>query len=211
MDRHPALPYEWGKEIAMRRCYGLLALVAAWAALGTTPAAAQSTSTAAVQELTALLDKAKLDSVAARLPGAEDTFVAALYFPGQQIIVVSGRYAAPRLLREKILLKRHRDAYLDLYGASDIATRQVVEDLRADGLRPLPGKNEPFDVYTSPAAKPMSFDGRWKQQKLSEDAYLDAFRQADTAYATMVGALVAALKGTPEPASVPPTTAQAIR
>ena len=192
----------------MRRCYGLLALVTAWVALGSTPAAAQSTSSAAVQELASLLDQGKLESIAARLPGSEDTFVAALYFPGQQVIVVSGRYAAPRLLREKILLKRYRDVYLDLYGASDVATRQVVEDLRADGLRATPGKNEPFDVYTRPGARPLSFDGHWKQQKLSKEAYLDTFQEAEAAYAKMVGALVAALKGTPQPAVSRPAAAQ---
>lgn len=182
-----------------------LVVAAAWATLGSAPAVAQSTSSAAVQELTSLLDRGKLDSIAARMPGTEDTFVAALYFPGQQVIVVSGRYAAPRLLREKILSQRYRDAYLDLYGASDVATRQIVEDLRADGLRSTRGKNEPFDVYTRPGRKPLSFDGRWKPQQLSEEAYMDAFRQADAAYAKMVGALVAALEGTPEAAVAPPT------
>jgi hypothetical protein len=210
MDSHPPFPYEWGEEIAMRTSYRLLALLAVWATVCSTSVGAQTSSSAAVKELTARLDRAKLDSIAARIPGAEDTFVAALYVPGQQLIVVSGRYAAPRLLREKILLARHRDAYLDLYGASDAATRQVVEDLRADGLRATPAKNEPFDVFTRPGAGSLSFDGRWKQQKLSEDAYLDAFRQADAAYAKMVGVLVDALATAPGPA-VAPTTAQAIR
>jgi hypothetical protein len=210
MDRRPAIPYQWGKEIAMRTSYRLLALLAVWATVCSTPVAAQTASSAAVKELTTRLDRAKLDSIAARVPGAEDTFVAALYVPGQQVIVVSGRYSAPRLLREKILLARHRDAYLDLYGASDPATRQVVEDLRADGLRPTPAKNEPFDVYTRPGAGSISFDGRWKQQKLSEEAYLDAFGQADAAYAKLVRVLVDALATPPAPGQTP-TTAQAIR
>jgi hypothetical protein len=210
MDTRGAFSYQWGKEIAMRTSYRLLALLAVWATVCSAPVAAQTASPAAVKALTTRLDQAKLDSIAARLPGAEDTFVAALYVPGQQVILVSGRYAAPRLLREKILLARHRDAYLDLYGASDPATRQVVEDLRADGLHAIPAKHEPFDVYTRPGEGSLSFDGRWKQQKLSEDAYREAFRQADAAYAKLVGVLVDALERAPG-AAVAPTAAQAIR
>jgi hypothetical protein len=40
------------------------------------------------------------------------------------------------------------------------------------------------------------FDGQWKRHKMTEDAYKDAFARANTSYAQMVGALVAAL-GTP--------------
>jgi hypothetical protein len=62
--------------------------------------------------------------------------------------VVSGRYAVPAPMNEKIILKRYRDAYLDLYGASDPASRRVVEALRADGLRPVRAQGDPFDIYT---------------------------------------------------------------
>jgi hypothetical protein len=171
----------------------LLVPVAAWI-LASVPVASQSTSASGVEELAALLDRGKLDSVAARVPGSEDTFVAALYVPGQQLILVSGRYAAPVLLREKILGRRYREAYQDLYGASDPATRWVVEDLRADGLRPDRVKDGPFDVYTRGSAAPVFFDGEWKRHKLSEEAYRDAFKQADTSYAQMIGVLVTALK-----------------
>lgn len=171
----------------------LLVPLAAWV-LASVPVASQSTSTSAVGELAALLDRGKLDSVAARVPGTEDTFVAALYVPGQQLILVSGRYAAPTLLREKLLGQRYREVYQDLYGASDPASRWVVEDLRADGLRADRGKDGPFDVYTRGGGAPVFFDGQWKRHKLSEDAYRDAFQQADTSYAQMIGVLITALK-----------------
>jgi hypothetical protein len=186
-----------------RRCQHVI-LVAACALLGALPAAAQSGSSAVVQDLTSRLARAKLDSIAARVPGTEDNFVAAMYLPGQQLIVVSGRYAAPALLREKIILKRYRDAYLDMFAASDPATRRVVEDLKADGLQPLRSKNGPFDTYTRRGGESVPFDGDWKRRKLSEEAYMDSFRHADSAYAEMVKVLISELQGGATPATLQP-------
>jgi hypothetical protein len=191
MDSGRGSTYSVTKEVAMLFRARMLVPVAAWI-LASVPLAAQ-TSRPAVGDLAALLDRGRLDSVAARVPGSADAFVAAFYVPGQQLILVSGRYAAPALLREKILAKRYREAYQDLYGASDPATRSVIEDLRADGLRAERVKNGPFDVYTSAGAAPVFFDGDWKRHKLSEDAYRDAFERADASYARMIGVLVAAL------------------
>ena len=188
----------------MSRALRLIAPLAAWL-LAATPVGSQTTSVAAVGELASLLNEGRLDSVAARVPGTDDTFVAAFYVPGQQLILVSGRYAAPSLLREKILSKRFRDAYQDLYGASDPATRWIVEDLRADGLHLVRAKDQPSDVYTGAGAEPVYFDGEWKRRKLSESAYKEAFQQADTSYARMIGVLVSKLKE----AGGPPTTAGA--
>jgi len=179
------------KEIAMPCHVRVLAPVAAWI-LASASLASQSAGPSA-EQLAALLDRGRLDSVAARVPGSEDRFVAALYTPGQHLILVSGRYAAPTLLREKLLGKRYREVYQDLYGASDPATRLVIEDLRADGLQPDREKDGPFDVYTPAGGEPVFFDGEWKRHKLSEDAYRDAFRQAEAAYDEMIGVLVGAL------------------
>jgi hypothetical protein len=180
----------------------VLVPVAAWI-LASVPLASQRTSASSVGELAGLLDRSRLDSVAARVPGSDDTFVAAFYVPGQQLILVSGRYAAPSLLREKILGKRYREAYQDLYGASDPATRWVVEDLRADGLRADRAKDGPADVYTSAGGAPVFFDGEWKRHKLSEERYRDAFEEADASYTRMLGVLVSAL--TAQGGVAPPT------
>ena len=162
--------------------------------LWSAPLAAQSPSLSLVRQLTTLLEGAKLDTLAAKLPGTEDSFVAARYFPGQQLIVVSGRYAVPVLLKEKILLKRYGDAYLDLYSASDRASRRIVEDLRADGLRPVQRKGEPFDIYTRRGGESIAFDGEWKRRKLSEQTYMDAFRHADAVYGDMLKVLISELQ-----------------
>jgi hypothetical protein len=158
-------------------------------------AAAQDSQTASLtKELTGLLDRSKLDSVAARLQGTDDGFVAALYFPGSQLLVVSAKYAAPSLLREKILLKKYRDVYLDLNSATDPSTRTVIEDLLADGLHARREEGAAFDFYTKGTSTRVPFDGQWKKRKVSEDDYMKTFSEADAAYTRMLQALISELK-----------------
>jgi hypothetical protein len=157
--------------------------------------AQDSRTIALARELTALLDQQKLDSAAAREIGSTDRFVAALYFPGSQLLVVSARYAAPALLNEKVLLHRYKEAYMDLSAASDPSTKVLIEDLRADGIRALRASNEPFDVYTRGSAGSFAFDGDWKKRKLSEEEYRKTFGEADTEYVRMLESLIAQLKG----------------
>ena len=58
--------------------------------LSSTAFAQESKSAPLAKQLAAALDAAKLDCVAAKDPSAPDVFVAALYFPGVQLLVVSG-------------------------------------------------------------------------------------------------------------------------
>jgi hypothetical protein len=178
----------------MRRL--LAGVLTASAILASAPlAVAQDSQTIALtKELTGLLDRGKLDSVAARVQGSEDAFVAALYFPGSQLLVVSAKYAAPSLLREKIILKKYRDVYLDLNSATDPATRTVIEDLAADGLYARREAGNPFDFYTKGTSPRVPFDGQWKKRKVSQDDYMKTFSEADAAYTRMLEALISQLK-----------------
>jgi hypothetical protein len=167
-----------------------MATLAAW------PAAAQESRTIELaRELTGLLDRAKLDSIATRRPESTDVFVAALYFPGQ-LLVVSSKYAVPALLNEKIVKQLYRDAYIDLNVAVDPATKFFIEDMGADGLRPRREENTPFDIYSKGDTR-FPFDGDWKKRKLSEDAYMATFNEAETTYTRMLEALIAELKKRP--------------
>ena len=83
------------------------------------PASAQDSKSAPLaRQLAAALDAAKLDSIAAKDPEGADVFAAALYFPGMQLLVVSGKYSVPQLLTARINSKEYRDVYLDLNGAA---------------------------------------------------------------------------------------------
>ena len=157
--------------------------------------AQDSRTIALARELTTLLEQQKLDAVAARQAGSADRFVAALYFPGSQLLVVSATYAAPPLLNEKILLRRYKEAYMDLSAASDPTTKVLIEDLRADGIRPIRAEDQPFDVYTRGTTGAFPFDGEWKKRKLSEEEYRKTFGEADAEYVRMLESLIAQLKG----------------
>jgi hypothetical protein len=178
----------------MRRL--IAGVLTASAVLASAPfAASQDSQTASLtKELTTLLDSNKLDAIAARFEAGDDAFVAALYYPGSQLLVISARYSAPALLREKILLKKYRDVYLDLNSATDPSTRVVIEDLQADGLRARRDDNDPFDFYTKGTNTRVPFDGEWKKRKVSESDYLKTFGEADAEYVRMLQALIAQLK-----------------
>lgn len=173
-----------------RRVVVLLAGLALASVAGAQP---RSTSVLA-RELVSLLEGAKLDSMATR-DGDSERFVAALYIPKQQLIVVSGRYAAPALLREKILLKRYRDVYLDLYSASDAASRTVVEDGGADGIQASLDGGTSMDIFTRGTAQAFPFDGAWKERRIAEQVYRDMVATADRDYARMLQALIDQARG----------------
>ena len=99
---------------------------------------------ALAKELSDLLTTQKLDAIATRL--TEDTFAAALFFPGVQTLVVSAKYAAPSLLVEKIVNRQYRDVYMDLAAASVPESKVMYEDSQCDGLR-RDGEGR-FDIVT---------------------------------------------------------------
>jgi hypothetical protein len=165
---------------------GLLAL-----SLAAPKSAQDSKSAPLAKQLAAALDAAKLDSIAASEADAPDAFAAALYFPGLQFLVVSGKYSVPQLLTTRLANKEYRDVYLDLNGAATGKT--FIEDPGADGLKPRRESNQAFD-QAEMGGKRIMFDGDWRAQKLSETDYMKAFSAADERYTQILGALLAQLK-----------------
>jgi len=171
-----------------------VSLAATLACVLAAPAFAQDSKSAPLaKQLAAALDAGKLDSIAAKDPDAPDVFHAALYFPGMQLLVVSGKYSVPQLLTTRLSNKEYRDVYLDLNGA---ATAKIfIEDPGADGLKAKRESNQAFDQCEMTGKRTM-FDGDWKAQKLSEQDYTKAFAAADERYAQILAALLAQLKKT---------------
>ena len=169
-------------------------LAAALLAIVAGPALAQeSKSGPLAKQLVAALEAAKLDSIAAKDPSSPDVYIGALYIPGFQLLVVSGSYSAPVLLDTRIGKKEYRDVYIDLNSASAPATRMLIEDLGADGLKARRDENQPFDSVDA-SGKHVMFDSDWKKQKLSEEDYMKTFGVADERYIKMLTALLAQAK-----------------
>jgi len=80
-----------------------------------TPLLAQeSTSATLAKELVAALASSKLDSIAAKDLASPDTYVAALYIPGIELLVVAAKYAVRAVLDARLAKKEYKEIYGDL-------------------------------------------------------------------------------------------------
>jgi len=157
-------------------------------------AAAQDSKSALVaKELVQTLDAAKLDSMAAPDPATPGTFIAVLYIPGTQLLVVSAKYVAPQLLTDKITSKDYRDVYVDLQSASVRGSKVFVTDQGADGLSAKPSGDNAADSWDE-GDKSVTFDGDWKKAKVTEADYTKTFNDADDRYAKILSMLLTQAK-----------------
>jgi hypothetical protein len=179
-------------------------------ALGVHASAQQSSSTAAAEQLTALLQERQLDAIAARDPHQENRFVAALYVPASQLLVISSVHPQPAALDHRLAQRQYRDAYTDLHGSGVAEGRVFVMDLQANGLRRTREEGAPFDIVYRNGIDQMSYDGQWKQHKLTEREYTARFDKDEAAYARLLSVLADALQkaaSTTEPPALPPRRA----
>jgi hypothetical protein len=151
-----------------------------------------SKSSGIAKELVTILDAKKLDSIAAKVPDGEDHFAAALYFPGVQLLVVSGHYSAPQLMEPRLAKKDYKDTYMELTGTVAPDSKVFVQDMGIPGLTQKKQDNM-YDTWTR-GGKPIMFDGDPDKQKITDADYLKSFTAADEEYAKILGALLAEAK-----------------
>ena len=179
-------------HILAARILRTAAVAALLLSVGVPPLEAQEPKSAAlVKELTNLLQQQKMDAVAAR-HDSSDAFVAALYFPGQ-LLLISARTTAPALVNEKLIRREYRDVYIDLNSASIPESRVMISDGGADGLRPRREQDQPFDTHDA-GGKSVRFDGNWREDRMSEKDYMAVFSEADDLYVSALNALLSELK-----------------
>jgi hypothetical protein len=115
-------------------------------------------------------------------------FVAALFFPEVQLLVVSARPSASAYLDEQIAAKKFQEVYVALQDSSLRSSRVFFQDLGADGLHADGGDS--VDVFYDHGQQ-ILFDGQPRKHKLSEEVYRDKFGAADARYARIVDLLLA--------------------
>ena len=172
--------------------FALVALIS-FALVPIAARAQDAKSTDLARQLTQILDQKKIDVIA--LPDSQNpgTFVAALYFPGTQLLVVSAKYSVPQLLNELLARKDYRGVYTELASAAVPGSKLFVMDTYADGLMVRPsGSNAPDSVENG--SKQVTFDGDWKKAKVSEADYTKVFADTDAAYAKALQSLINHLK-----------------
>jgi len=171
---------------------GAMALAACLSAAPVWAQAPVSKSAPLATALVKMLDAMKLDAVAGSR-GANDEFVAAMYFPGSQLVVVNAKSSVPNRMKYLILEKSYKDLYVELNGAVDQGSKIFISDLGANGLQFRREKNQPFDTVDA-TGKSTAFDGEWRKAKLSEQEYTKQYLAHDEQYSQMLQALIDTLK-----------------
>lgn len=179
----------------MRAPCGLTLAVAVTIGLAPVGAQAQESRSAEPSRvLTQLLDARGADAIAARDPADPRRFIAALYFPGSQLLVVSHAYPVPVLLEQRLARGEYRDIYVELQGTVSPEGRFFVHDMGANGLRPTCDPGDPFDIVYESGQPYAAFNGDCAGQHLTEPEYASRFDIADHRYARMLAILVSALR-----------------
>lgn len=153
---------------------------------------AARTSQQQAAELVRVMSERKLSAFVAADPVEDGRFVAAMHIPGSQLLVIRTRYAAPSLIRERILAGDFSQIYTDLHSAGERDGRLFIMDSGADGL--TSGNEDHIDVSWRDARDQTMFNGEWKEQKLTETEYKKRFAEQERAYADMLGVLIDALR-----------------
>src|SRR5215213_8014043 len=93
----------------------------------------ESKSAPLARQLSQALDAAKMDIIAAADPETGN-YVAALYIPGTQMLVISGKFGDSFLGPHRMSKKEYRELYMDLQGASLPGSRLFAQDAGANGF-----------------------------------------------------------------------------
>ena len=173
-----------GRSVAIALLFG---------SLGTAGTRDQPSQSAVVaKQLTAALLERRLEAIAAKDPDEPDRFVAALFFPDSQLLVISARYAAGPLLESKLLQKQYRDVYLDLQGAPVSGSSMFYQDMKADGL--CAGQDMVADIFYDGSATAKVFDADWDKHKMSQKVYQQEYMAADQQYSRLLTILLTQVK-----------------
>ena len=167
-------------------------LAAVFISASSVPASAQTKSGELAKQLCQQFDAKKMESFAAADKENDGVFVAALYYPGTELLVVSAKHFNPPALAEKLAQKNYQDVYAELNAGAVAGSKLLVMDAFADGLVAKPGNGTAPDSVDGTVA--MTFDGNWKKAKQTEEEYMKAFQNADAAYAHALEVLLAKLK-----------------
>lgn len=169
------------------------AIVAVTAMLLLTGAEEPLNSPRLTNELTTLLKQHNLDAFATPDPSEPGRFVGALFFQGEQLLVVGGHYPTPSAIQQRLAQKQFADAYRDLTVGCIPDGKLFFHDLGADGLHA--GSRGSVDIMYEQVVNQTMFDGNWNKQKLTEKEYSQRLARADAAYSGLLTLLVNALRG----------------
>lgn len=149
-------------------------------------------SAALTKELVTLMGARQLDAIATADAAAPGRFVAAMVYPGVQLLIVRAATPSPNDTASRISYRMYRDAYSDVQQPVKTEGKLFIQDMGADGLSAHGAGS--VDVMYEDGSKQTIFDGDWRKQKLSQADYQKKFAAADAEYARLLSLLIAEVK-----------------
>lgn len=138
------------------------------------------------------LDQSGLNAIAVADPEEPGRFVAALYIPGGQLLVVSAHHPSVDGITHRLAMRQYREVYLDLQGTPTPQNKFFVQDARADGiLSAVPGSGD-VDVLYEDGVRQTLFNGDIEAQHLTSAEYNAKLAAADARYARLLKLLTSA-------------------
>jgi hypothetical protein len=169
--------------------------VACWIAFALLVSSARAiaqpaTSAELAKQLVTVMGSSGLEAIAAHDPQDPSRAIAALAFPGSQLLVVSAPYPDTATLDAYLANHMYKDVYTILQQPAISKGKLFFQDMGCDGLQG--GGNGSVDIMYEDGGTQTIFDGNWKRLKLTESAYEQKLKNADAQYTRLLTALVAA-------------------
>jgi hypothetical protein len=163
----------------------------------------------AARELTHALDGLRLDAIAVADPEEPGRFVAALYIPASQLLVIGAHHPSVDGILHRLTMRQYREVYLDLQGTPTAQDKFFVQDAGADGiLSALPGSGD-VDVLYENGVRQTLFNGDVKAQRLTSAEYDAKLAAADARYARLLKLLTSAVHREAQPKALTSNAAAA--
>ena len=145
------------------------------------------------KQLATVLSSRGLDAIAAEDPVEAGWFVAALFIPGSQLLVVDAQASSPSSELSRLTSGEYRDVYLDLQSGPSPSSRVFYQDMNADGLCSAPDQIPDLVYQRDP--KPLIIDGRSKGHTIPEKDYEAERINAEQQYRRLLQILLKQLNG----------------
>jgi len=168
----------------------LSAIIATLLSASTAAAATELRSRQLTRDLASVLSEHHLEAIAATDPDDAGRVVAALYFPGSQLLVVSARLtAASAWVQQQLETKAYREVYTTVQGSGSREGKVFIQDIGADGLQSA--ADQPVDVVYRDGVSQTIFNG---DPDHKDAAYSRKLMQADADYARLLQLLIDAAR-----------------
>jgi hypothetical protein len=181
----------------MRGKFMLSAAIVAFCVTASMPAARASEdpepkSASLAKQLVTAMAARQIEAMAAVDPAEPTRIIAALSFPGVQLLVMSSEHKSFDYLKLQIEKRQFREVY-DALQFGPPASRLFFHDIGCDGFV----TGEYVDLYYEGASKRTMFDGNYMAQSMTELEYAEKRKTAEEKYVHSLNVLLEAIKKVP--------------